>query len=200
MIGYIKGTVEYMDAERIILEANNVGFRILVPQSYQGVRVHLGDEVQIFTFMSVREDDITLFGFLTQEELEVYKLLLTVSGIGPKAALGVLSYLEPDALRLAVLTDDDKTIAKAPGIGKKTAQKIILELKDKFDLEDVIKQESETFTVETTDTEAISDAVQALVSLGYSNSDSLKAVRKAASSGEGHDSESLLKAALKLLF
>ncbi len=200
MIGYIKGTVEYMDAESIILEANNVGFRILVPQSYQGVRVHLGDEVQIFTFMSVREDDITLFGFLTQEELEVYKLLLTVSGIGPKAALGVLSYLEPDALRLAVLTDDDKTIAKAPGIGKKTAQKIILELKDKFDLEDVIKQESETFTVETTDTEAISDAVQALVSLGYSNSDSLKAVRKAASSGEGHDSESLLKAALKLLF
>lgn len=200
MIGYIKGTVEYMDAESIILEANNVGFRILVPQSYQGVRVHLGDEVQIFTFMSVREDDITLFGFLTQEELEVYKLLLTVSGIGPKAALGVLSYLEPDALRLAVLTDDDKTIAKAPGIGKKTAQKIILELKDKFDLEDVIKQESETFTAETTDTEAISDAVQALVSLGYSNSDSLKAVRKAASSGEGHDSESLLKAALKLLF
>ena len=200
MIGYIKGTVEYMDAESIILEANNVGFRILVPQSYQGVRIHLGDELQIFTFMSVREDDITLFGFLTMEELEIYKLLLTVSGIGPKAALGVLSYLEPDALRLAVLTDDDKTIAKAPGIGKKTAQKIILELKDKFDLEDVINQESETVFAESADTEAISDAVQALVSLGYSNSDSLKAVRKAAASGEDHDSESLLKAALKILF
>ena len=200
MIGYIKGIVEYMDPESILLEANNVGFRIFVPQSYQGVRLHLGDEVQIFTFMSVREDDITLFGFLTQEELEVYKLLLSVSGIGPKAALGVLSFLEPDALRLAVLTDDDRTIAKAPGIGKKTAQKIILELKDKFDLEDVIKPEAGSVTQEAADTEAVSDAVQALVSLGYSNSDSLKAVRKAASSGAGSDSESLLKAALKLLF
>ena len=199
MIGYIKGTVEDVGEDSIILECSNVGFEINVPANYPYSRLNPGDDVKLYTYMSVREDDISLFGFLTKEDRKTYELLLGVSGVGPKAALGVLSHLDTDGLRLAVLTDDAGTIAKAPGIGKKTAQKIILELKDKFSLEDLTSVKEVT-GAQSMDAAAENDAVAALIALGYSGGEALKAVRKAASQTGSEDSEILLKAALKLLF
>lgn len=199
MIGYIKGTVEDLSEDSVIIECNSVGFEVNVPANYPYSKLNPGDEVKLYTYMSVREDDISLFGFLTKDDRKTYELLLGVSGVGPKAALGVLSHLDTDGLRLAILTDDPATIAKAPGIGKKTAQKIILELKDKFSLEDLASVRSVTEAIPA-ETMAENDAVAALIALGYSGGESLKAVRKAASQTGSEDSEVLLKAALKLLF
>lgn len=199
MIGYIKGTIEELNIDSVILECNNMGFLIYVPSSYPHERLHIGDEVKLYTHMSVKEDDISLFGFTSRDDLETYELLLGVGGVGPKAALGVLSHMDPDSLKLAVLSDDASSIAKAQGIGKKTAQKIILELKDKFSIDDVVSVKSET-EAGIADSAAVPDAVQALVALGYTNSEALKAVRKAAADTGSEETEVLLKAALKNLF
>ena len=199
MIGYIKGTAEELNSDSVIVECQNVGFLIYVPGNYPYGKINPGDEVKLYTHMSVREDDISLFGFLTKEDLNTYELLLGVSGVGPKAAMGILSAMDADSLRLAVLTDDAASIARSPGIGKKTAQKIILELKDKLSLEDL--QSVQSVTKESLkETDFSSDAAAALVALGYSNSESLKAVRKAAAETGSDDPEVLLKAALKKLF
>lgn len=199
MIGYIKGTVEELNTDSVIVECGNVGFLIYVPSNYPHERLHIGDEVKLYTHMSVKEDDISLFGFSGRDDLETYELLLGVSGVGPKAALGVLSHMDPDTLKLAILSDDPSSIAKAPGIGKKTAQKIILELKDKFTIDDLVPPESGAAET-VADSGALADAVQALVALGYSNSEALKAVRKASAETGSSDTEVLLKAALKKLF
>ena len=140
-----------------------------------------------------------LFGFLTRDDLKVFKLLITVSGIGPKGALNILSQLSPDDLRFAVMANDAKTIASAPGIGKKTAEKLIIELKDKFDIQDVLNKASTGESVPTASdshSEIQSEAIQALVALGYGSTESMKAVKKV-SMAEGMTVEELLKAALK---
>jgi Holliday junction DNA helicase RuvA len=158
-----------------------------------------GEEVRIYTYFSVREDAMQLFGFLSEDDLEMYRLLLGVNGVGPKAALGVLSVLTADDLRFAVLSDDAKTIAKAPGIGNKTAQKMILELKDKLSLEDAFEKKLAASAIsgeKMVITDARDEAVQALTALGYSNSDALKAVRRAEITEE-MDVETILKLALK---
>ena len=171
-----------------------------MPGALLAQQVRIGDEVKIFTYLHVKEDAMQLYGFFTKDDLEVFKLLLNVNGIGPKAALGVLSGLTADELRFAVLSDDAATIAKAPGIGKKTAQKLILELKDKFSLEEAF--ESKLSHVQEKSAGSMQDgtgeAVQALVALGYSNTEALQAVRKVEGSGE-MDTEEILKAALKHL-
>lgn len=199
MIGYIKGTVEELNTDSVIVECSSMGFLIYVPSNYPHERLHIGDEVKLYTHMSVKEDDISLFGFTGREDLEMYELLLGVGGVGPKAALGVLSHLDPDSLKLAILSDDASSIAKAQGIGKKTAQKIILELKDKFSIDDIVAVKTED-AAGFADNAAVPDAVQALVALGYTNSEALKAVRKAASDTGSDETEVLLKAALKNLF
>ena len=135
MIAYIKGHVAATGEEKLVLEAGNMGYNILMPVSSLE-SLHKGQEVKIYTHLNVREDAMQLFGFLTEDDLETFRLLLGVNGIGPKAALGILSGLSADELRFAILADDVKTLSKAPGIGKKTAQKLILELKDKISLED----------------------------------------------------------------
>ena len=112
-----------------------MGYNIFMPMASVDTALHTGEEAKIYTYLNVREDAMQLFGFLTKDDLNTFKLLLSVNGIGPKAALGVLSGLSADELRFAVLADDVKTISKAPGIGKKTAQKLMLEFKDKLDLE-----------------------------------------------------------------
>ncbi len=205
MIGYIKGTVEEIDTDCLYLDRDGMGFRILMPGTCLD-RVHTGDHLKIHTYMNVKEDAITLFGFLTKDDLQIFKLLLGVNGVGPKAALGILSALSPDTLRFAVLSDDAAAIAKAPGIGKKTAQKLILELKDKFSLEEAFEkklaaagQEAENAAPGDETQGAQSDAVQALVALGYSASEALQAVKKAAADGAA-DSEAILKQALKYIF
>ena len=143
-----------------------------------------------------------LFGFRTEDELGIFRLLLTVSGIGPKGALGVLTGMSADELRFAVLADDAAAIAKAPGIGKKTAQKIILELKDKLNLEEAFEKkiENNAGAVPAGNDSPESEAVLALAALGYSSKEALKAVKKAAAAGTpADDVEALLKAALREL-
>ncbi|HCT90864.1 MAG TPA: Holliday junction branch migration protein RuvA, partial [Lachnospiraceae bacterium] len=131
MIRYICGTVTDMEENCIILENHGVGYRIFMSASAMGGHVRVGDEMKIHTYMSVREDAMLLYGFLTRDDLRLFELLIGVSGIGPKGGLSILSALSADELRFAILSDDAASIARAPGIGKKTAQKLILELKDK---------------------------------------------------------------------
>lgn len=199
MIGYIRGTVEELGTDHVIIDCNNVGIKIFVPSDYPYGRLNPGDEVKLHTHMSVREDDISLFGFLTKDDLKAYEMLLTVNGVGPKAAMGLLSSMDADSLKLAIMTDDAAAISKAPGIGKKTAQKIILDLKDKFSMEDLTSVKAVT-GIPAEDTGYSSDAVSALIALGYSSSEALRAVRLASSETGSDDPEVLLKAALKKLF
>lgn len=202
MINYIIGEIAEIEENRIIVEANSMGFQIFVPATVVN-RVTVGNKAKIYTYMSVKEDDISLYGFLTRDDLKTYKLLLGVNGIGPKAALGVLSALSADELRFAVLSDDAAAISKAPGIGKKTAQKLILELKDKLSLEDAFGQKMANNAVtesgvSAAHSDAGSEAVQALVALGYSSAEALRAV-KAVDNGADMSVEQILKAALKNL-
>ena len=200
MIAYIKGEVAWIEEERIVLESGNIGYNIMMPASSFDTQDLMGKEVKIYTHLNVREDAMQLYGFLNLDELKTFRLLLGVNGIGPKAALGILSGLTTDELRFAVLSDDIKTISRAPGIGKKTAQKLILELKDKLDLEDAFEQklanQSAAGIPETEEDNQLQEAVQALVALGYPNTDALRAVKKV-EGAETMDVETLLKAALK---
>lgn len=199
MIAYLDGTVERVTEGRVVLEVNHVGFQVFISTRDAQAMPRRGSEVRIYTYLSVKEDAMQLFGFLAEDDLEMYRLLLGVNGVGPKAALGILSVLTADDLRFAVLSDDAKAIAKAPGIGNKTAQKLILELKDKVSLEDAFEKKLTSASAlppggEFSDAKA--EAVQALTALGYSNSDALKAVQKAEIT-EDMDTEAILKLALK---
>ena len=164
-------------------------------------KLFVGEELKLYTYLNVREDAMLLYGFLTRDDLKVFKLLITVNGIGPKGALGVLSAITPDDLRFAVLSDDVKTISKAPGIGTKTAKKLILELKDKLKLEEVF--EERLAHIEEGQEKVPSDnirgeAVMALTALGYSNADAMKAVRQVELT-EDMTVEELLKKSLKFI-
>lgn len=200
MISYIKGTVADVTMDSVIVEANNIGYNIKISSSTANNLPLVNQEVKMYTYMAVREDDISLYGFLTKDDLKVFKLLLTVNGIGPKGALGVLSVLTADDVRFAVLSGDAKAISKAPGIGSKTAQRVIIDLKDKFTLEDAFEQKIENNASKATNegNDAKGEAVLALTALGYSNSEALRAVNEAKISDE-MDSEAILKAALKKL-
>ena len=198
MISFVKGKLVYIYENTIIVENNGIGYEIFVPMSVIGNMPQIGSEVMIYTYMNVREDALQLFGFLDRDTLEVFKLLITVSGIGPKGAIGVLGTLSADDIRYAV-------IAKAPGIGAKTASKVVIELKDKLKMRDVaedIKSEidGQQSIFEKDDTkQAVSDAIEALVALGYSATEATKAVRKA-DTGEDTTVEELLKQSLKYLY
>ena len=148
MIAFVKGILDSVSEDKIIVENQNIGFEILVPGSVVSELPQVGNTVKIYTYTYVREDALQLYGFLTKDSMDMFKLLITVNGIGPKAALGILTAMDTDALRLAILSDDAKTIAKAPGIGPKTASKLILELKDKCHLEDVFGGVEESFATE----------------------------------------------------
>ena len=162
-----------------------------------------GNEVKIYTYLNVKEDAMQLFGFLTREDLEVFRLVIGVSGIGPKGGLNILSCLSPDELRFAVMSGDVKAISAAPGIGKKTAEKLILELKDKMKIEDVLEHaahggEMEKAAPGASESGMQAEAVQALVALGYGSAESMRAVKK--TSPECETVEDILKEALKYLF
>ena len=202
MIAYIKGEVAWIEEERIVLESGNIGYNIMMPASSFDTQDLVGKEVKIYTHLNVREDAMQLYGFLNLDELKTFRLLLGVNGIGPKAALGILSGLTTDELRFAVLSDDVKTISKAPGIGKKTAQKLILELKDKIDLEEVFEtkqehvRETEGKMESKEENAAKKDAVDALTALGYSSTEALRAVRQTGVT-QDMDVETIMKLALK---
>lgn len=203
MIAYIKGKVAEILEDRVILESGFMGYNLFMPMASAEAVLRKGDEVKLYTHLHVREDAMQLFGFLTKDDLHTFQLLLGVNGIGPKAALGILSGLTADELRFAVLSEDVKTISKAPGVGKKTAQKLILELKDKMDLQETFDLKSQHVQEAQGDMADLSDArkeaVEALTALGYSGADALRAVKKVEMT-PGMDVETLLKAALKNLF
>lgn len=202
MIAYIKGKVAEILEDRVILESGFMGYNLFMPMASAEAVLRKGDEVKLYTHLHVREDAMQLFGFLTKDDLHTFQLLLGVNGIGPKAALGILSGLTADELRFAVLSEDVKTISKAPGVGKKTAQKLILELKDKMDLQEAFDLKSQHVQEAQGDMADLSDArkeaVEALTALGYSGADALRAVKKVEMT-PGMDVETLLKAALKNL-
>lgn len=197
MIAFVKGELDSVEENRIVVENNGIGYEILVPLSVAGNLPYIGSSIKIYTYLHVREDILQLYGFLTRDELEMFRLVITVNGIGPKGALAIFSVMDADSLRVAILSEDTKSITKAPGIGAKAAAKLILELKDKCSLEDILdggqKDVSQSGMMET---DASKDAVQALVALGYSNSEALRAVRKVAVE-PGMDVEAILKESLK---
>ena len=200
MYAYIKGTITGMSPDSVIIEIQGIGYRVFVPGSALG-ELAVGEERKLHTHFAVREDAMQLYGFLSEDDLQVFRLLLGVSGVGPKGALGILSQMNGDDLRFAVLSDDAQSIAKAQGIGKKTAQKVILELKDKLDLGEAFEKKAEhTLSAAARQPDsAQSDAVMALTALGYSSTEAMKAVRSAAPELPDADAETLIKAALRLL-
>ena len=133
MIAFVRGTAVDMTENSVIVEAGGIGYEIYMTDTDLS-QIHMGEEVKIHTYFNVREDAMQLYGFRSKDDLQMFKLLLGVNGVGTKAAVGVLAGITADELRFAILSDDVKTLSKAPGIGKKTAQKLILELKDKMKL------------------------------------------------------------------
>ncbi len=198
MYSYIRGPLAEVEIDHIVIDVYGVGYTIYIPTNCMDYLPGIGEECKIHTYLYVREDAMILYGFLTKDDLDLFKQLITVSGIGPKGALGILSALSADDLRFAILAGDSKAIAKAPGIGAKTAQRVILELKDKMSLEDAFekKLDHEKVMVASSNNQVKNDAVLALTALGYSSSESLKAVSKVEIT-EDMDVEAVLKLALK---
>lgn len=200
MIQYIRGELAALEEDRIIVDVGGIGYGIFMSVQSMSILPPVGSEVRIYTYLNVKEDAMQLFGFLTRDDLSVFKLLIGVNGIGPKGGQAVLSVLSPDDLRFAVLSNDVKAISAAPGIGKKTAEKVILELKDKLSLEDALDHavsgQSDNHSVQNGGGEVQSEAVQALVALGYGSTEALKAVKQVEIS-EDTDVETVLKKALK---
>ncbi|MEG1742534.1 MAG: Holliday junction branch migration protein RuvA, partial [Acetivibrio sp.] len=201
-LAYIKGELADINKDGIVIENNGMGYEISVPQSVMNELPLVGGDIKVYTYLYVREDALKLYGFLTQDDLYVFKLLITVNGIGPKGALGILSAITPDDLRFAILAEDKKAITQAPGIGEKTAGKLILELKDKLKLSDAFElrtqHEEGNGGAENPETGPIKEAVQALVALGYSSTEALKAARKV-DRAEAATVEEILKQSLKYI-
>lgn len=199
MYSYIKGELAEINTDHIVIDVNGIGYMIYISSQALDYLPAIGETIKVHTYLYMREDAMILYGFLTKDELEIFKLLITVSGIGPKGGLAILSTLSADDLRFAVLSGDSKTIAKAPGVGSKTAQRVIIDLKDKLSLEDAfekkLEHENEKINI-ASNSQVKNDAVMALNALGYSSSESLKAVSKVEITEE-MDVEDVLKAALK---
>lgn len=203
MISFIRGQVVDSTENSVTVETAGIGYEIFMTGTAIEKAVRSEGKVKIHTYFHVREDVMQLFGFLSRDDLHMFRLLLGVNGIGPKAALGVLAGLTADELSFAILSDDVKTLSRAPGIGKKTAQKLILELKDKLKLEDafekkMLHQQEEAIAAGENILDGSKEAVEALVALGYSSTDALRAVRKVTDAAPD-DVEAILKAALKNL-
>ena len=201
MISYIKGELTEVFEDTVVVETNGIGYNIRVPGSVLDRLPSVGSSVRIYTYLYVKEDAMNLFGFLNRDDLSVFKLLLNVSGIGPKGALAILSTIGPDDLRFAVLSEDVKTISSAPGIGAKTAKRLIIELKDKLKLAEVFETalaNKEKASSENDLLLAKNEAVEALVALGYASAQAMKAVQQV-ENAEEKDSEQILKEALKKL-
>ena len=199
MYAYIKGELAEKNIDHIVVEAGGIGYLIYVPAQSIDYLPDEGDQIKVYTYLYIREDAMVLYGFLTKDDLEIFKMLITVSGIGPKGGLGILSTLSADDLRFAILSGDSKTISKAPGIGAKTAQRVIIDLKDKMSLEEAFekKLDNNADGVQKTLNSSIkNDAVLALSALGYSSAESLKAVSKVDITDDMYV-EDVLKLALK---
>ncbi len=207
MIHFIHGTLSDVADGLVVVEAAGVGYGIHVPASVIGALPPIGEDIKIYTYFSLTQNGVDLYGFLSPEDRAMFTMLLTVSGIGPKGALGILSALTPDDLRMAIVTGDSKAISRAPGVGNKTAQRVVLELKDKLDATEVFSSTLDHGhgAGAAADAGAAAgvygaqkEAVEALVALGYSNVEASRAVKKI-ELGEGMTVDQILKASLKNL-
>ena len=200
MYSYIKGTLEEISEDQIVVENHGIGYNIRISARMLDVLPTRGEEIKIYTYLYVKEDAFSLFGFPSRDELEMFKLLINVSGIGPKGGLAVLSVLSANDLRYAIVAEDVKTISKAPGVGSKTAKRLIIELKDKIDLEEVIEngfeQVEASNPVSGSNNRIRKEAADAWVALGYSATEASK-VLSGIEITEDSDVERVLKAALK---
>ena len=200
MIAFIQGELCDAGQDTIVVACHGIGYEIQIPVSVAQVLPDPGNVVKIYTYTYVREDALGLFGFLMQDDLKIFKLLITVNGVGPKAALAILSAMTADELRFAILAEDAKAIAKAPGIGPKTAKRMIIELKDKLNLESMIEGHGDAEMSLSDPGDAAAnvrdEVIMALTALGYGNTEAVRAVR-AVSGADEMDSETLLKQALK---
>ena len=175
MFAYIKGSLEMKSSGYIVIDINGLGYKIFMSQNNIDSIGELHNIIKVFTYVKVREDDISIFGFKTQEELKMFELLISVSGVGAKSALVMLSCIEPSDFAIAVISNDVKVLKKVPGIGNKSAQRIILELKDKLkeeQLEEKLKDSSKRLN---DNSENINEAISGLMVLGYSKKDIEKA-------------------------
>lgn len=206
MFSYIRGPLTEILGDVVVVEAGSIGWNIHVPLSVLERLPRIGEEVRIYTSFQVREDAMTLYGFLSRQDLQMFRMLLGVNGIGPKAALGILSVMNPENLRMAIVSEDAKSIARAPGIGPKTAKRVILDLKDKIRMDDLLPSgiTGEELSPGMAEGSLISadgaakEAIEALVALGYSLSEASKAVRQIPVD-ESMTAEAVLKASLKYL-
>ena len=199
MIAYDKGILTYESPDTVWVETEGgVAYEIYVPSSIFNYLPPLNEEVKLYTYLNVKEDLMQLYGFIDKDELDMFKLLITVNGIGPKGALSILSFISPDDIRFAILAGDSKTISKAPGIGAKTASRVILDLKDKVDLEDTFESSlgKKNATASAGFNDIKRDAIEALTALGYNGTEAMKSINKITIT-EDMTAEDLIKAALK---
>ena len=178
MFSYIKGTLEVKTINYIVVDVNGIGFKIFMSESAIQRLGEIGQTVKIYTYMNVKEDEISLYGFITNEELRMFELLISVSGVGAKSAITMLSVITPSKFALAVISNDVKSLTKIPGIGQKSAQRIILELKDKLKTEEAIKSNDIAITTNIVENNNLEEAVQALKVLGYTRQEIEKVLSK----------------------
>ncbi len=179
MYAYIKGSLEEKLKDSIVVETSGIGYKIYVSEQTMEKLGELGEKVKIYTHYHVREDNISLYGFLSNEELKMFELLIQVSGIGAKTAIVMLSNITPSEFAIAVISNDIKTLTKIPGVGSKSAQRIVLELKDKLKTEDAISKDTKDVSSDNTeDNEKVEEAIQALQILGYNKGEVKKVVEK----------------------
>jgi Holliday junction DNA helicase RuvA len=199
MFAYIKGNLEIKSVGYVVIDVNGVGYKIFMSETAIEKIGDIGKCVKVYTYLRVREDDMSLYGFNTNEELRMFELLLSVSGVGAKSAIAILSNITPSSFALAVITNDVSKIKALPGIGPKTAQRIILELKDKIKTEEAIQTENELQTSETVNkNEKINEAISALQVLGYTKKEIEKAIESANSKND-LSVEDIIKLGLKNL-
>ena len=202
MIAFVKGIVEDIAEDNAVVDVGGIGYNIKISADTAARLPGVGETVKLYTYTSVREDAVQLFGFLSRNDLQIFKKCITVNGIGPKGALGLLSVMDADSLRFAIMSGDVKAITKAPGIGARTAERLILELKDKIKTDDTMigrEIREAAASVGIGDSPQKREAVEALVSLGYGQAEAAKAVN-AIQGIEEMDSGAVLKAALKKMF
>ncbi|MCM1542934.1 MAG: Holliday junction branch migration protein RuvA [Blautia sp.] len=202
MIAYVNGIIDEITGDNAVIDVGGIGYNVRISSDTASRLPGVGEPVKLYTYTSVREDAFVLYGFLTRSDLEIFKKLITVNGIGPKGGLSILSVMDADDLRFAIMSGDSKAISRAPGIGAKTAQRVILDLKDKIEIDDaMIHKEIGSYGANplAADSAQKQEAVAALVSLGYGQAESLKAVNSIESIEE-MDSGAILKAALKKMF
>lgn len=199
MISYIIGKITYTSENSIIIENNGIGYNINISSSTLNKINSKDEKIKIYTYMNVKEDELSLYGFLTMEEINLFNILITVSGVGPKGALSLLTVMSPSEIILSIVTNDIKTLSKGQGIGKKTAQRIVLELCDKVKTNDSAQAEYSSIINENTSITEINkqDSIDALIELGFTRSEAVRAVLQVYE--ENLDTSQIISKALKKL-